>query len=499
MRSCIQKISRYITRITAVKYEYIILIFIVVLGVYIAWIPRQTGILPVHLDEWFHMACARQIFIQGDTVDLIDPFYGGQPWLFQFAERGFHLLLGIFQKITGLEWLLIFRYIPGVLFTMTILATFIMGKRRGFGLEAAFFISLLPTTIGILGPAFLVPVATGLLFIPLSLFIMNNIDNWKGAIILVLFIFFLLSFHAYTAIAVVIICFPYLLLNVKQNWKSSVRFGLALLVPFLIAYPLASQYIKQVITGISDPHEISTYIDFPWLVDSLGYVTLGLCLVGTFFIGIRPNKQNTGLLFGFFVLLVLIVVYYQFHYGITGLYERGLLYALLAASIIAGMGLAALRKMELNFSFLTSIPHRIIKPGQTAIVSVLVILVLITMVPQRQSTPYYTMIDERDYQAFCWIRENYTGQKLKALLDPWKGTAFTAVTGLRVTSRIIMAPTELDDEIYEFLANECRNTKFLIDHNITLVYTRQACSNPDLVKVHEGVYIVTDNLTTEIH
>ena len=43
-----------------------------------------------------------------------------------------------------------------VIFTMTILASYVMGKRRGFGFEAAFFVSLMPTTIGILGPAFLV-------------------------------------------------------------------------------------------------------------------------------------------------------------------------------------------------------------------------------------------------------------------------------------------------------------------------------------------------------
>jgi hypothetical protein len=499
MKSCIQKTSIYFTRIAATKYEYSILIFIIVLGVYIAWIPRQNSILPVHLDEWFHMACARQIFIQGDAVDLIDPFYGGQPWLFQFAERGFHLLLGVLQKISGLDWLSIFRYIPGVILAMTILAAYVMGKRRGFGLESAFFVSLLPTTIGILGPAFLVPVATGLLFLPLSLFILHNIDNRKGSIILALFIFFLLSFHAYTAIAAVIICFPYLLLNIKQDWKSSIRFGMALLVPFLIAYPFASQFVNPFLVQISDPHEISIYIDFPWLVGSLGYVTLGLCLIGTFFIGIRPNKQNAGLLCGFFVSLILIVVYYQFHYGITGLYERGLLYALVLASIIAGVGLAALKKMELNFSFLASIPHRIIKYGQTAIIGVMVLLIVITIIPERQSTPYYKMIDEHDYQDFRWINDNYGDQKLKALLDPWKATAFTAVTGLRVTSRIIMSPAEIDNEIYEFLANECQNTQFLIDHDVSLVYTRQDCTNPNLLKVHEHVYIITDNLNPENH
>ncbi|MFC1947585.1 hypothetical protein ACFLXY_06680 [Chloroflexota bacterium] len=439
------------------------------------------------------MACAKQIIAQGSVVDLTDPFYGGQPWLFQFAERGFHLLLGVLHKISGLDWPLIFRYFPSVIFVVTILATYIMGKRQGFGLESAFFVSLLPTTVGILGPAFLVPVATGLLFIPLSLFIIHNIDNWKGSIVLALFISCLLSFHAYTAIAVAVICFPYLLLKIKENWKSSVRFSLALFLPFLISYPFASQFVNPILAGIFDSREISIFIDFPWLIDSLGYVTFGMCLIGVFSISIRPNRRIFSLLIGFIILLLLIVLYYQFHYGITGLYERGLLYALLVANIIAGVGLAALRKMEFNFSFFTRIPLRIAGYVQLVIVGVLVLLVVITVVPQRQSTQYYKMIDESDYQAFCWIRDNYGGQRIEVIVDPWKGTAFSAVTAMRVTSRIIMAPTEIDYEIYEFLANECQNTKFLVDNDISLVYTRQSCSNPNLVKVHDNVYVVNED------
>jgi len=495
MISRFQNINDYFIKIMAKKYEYFLLILILMLGVYIAWIPRQTGILPVHLDEWFSMACAKQIIAQGSAVDLTDPFYGGQPWLFQFAERGFHLLLGTLHEISGLDWLSIFCYIPSLIFVMIILATYILGKRTGFGVEFAFFVSLLPTTVGILGPAFLVPVALGLLFIPLSLFIIHNIDNWKGSIVLSLFIFFLLSFHAYTAVAVVVICFPFLLSDIKSNWKHSVRFGLALFLPFVISYPFASRYAKPILAGIFDPHEISVYIDFPWLVDSLGYLTFGICLIGVIFISMRPNRRIFNLLLGFVSLLILHVIFYQFHFGLTGLYERGFLYTLLLANIIAGAGLSALRNMVTTFSLFSGIPRRIVRYGQIAIVCILVILVVITVVPQRQSTPYYIMIDENDYQSFCWIRENYGGQNLETLIDPWKGTAYSAVTGLRVTSRIIMKPEEIDYEIYEFLANECCDTKFLIDNDIDLVYTRQSCTNPNLKKVHEYVYIVTDNVT----
>jgi hypothetical protein len=188
--------------------------------------------------------------------------------------------------------------------------------------------------------------------------------------------------------------------------------------------------------------------------------------------------------------MILIVIYFRFHYGITGLYERGLLYTLLLANIISGAGLAALRKTDFHFSFFKGNPHRIIRYGRIILVGLLVILVVITVVPQRQSTPYYKMIDNSDYQAFCRIRKHYGDRNIKALVDPWKGTAFTAVTGLRVTSRIIMAPTETDYGIYEFLDNECQNTGFLVDNDVSLIYTRQSCSNPDLLEVHDHVYIV---------
>lgn len=51
--------------------------------------------------------------------------------------------------------MVIFRYFPGIVFLMIVLSVYILGRREGFGWGAALFTCLIPTTVGIMGPAFL--------------------------------------------------------------------------------------------------------------------------------------------------------------------------------------------------------------------------------------------------------------------------------------------------------------------------------------------------------
>ena len=39
-----------------------------------------------------------------------------------------------------------------------------------------------------------------------------------------------------------------------------------------------------------------------------------------------------------------------------------------------------------------------------------------------------------------------------------------------------------------FLNSNCTNTTFLIDNNISVVYTRGPCDNPLLIEVEENIY-----------
>jgi len=102
------------------------------------------------------------------------------------------------------------------------------------------------------------------------------------------------------------------------------------------------------------------------------------------------------------------------------------------------------------------------------------------------------MIDEQDYEAFVWIKENLSGDYEKAILDPWKATAFTAIAGKKVYGRIQGYPLERAKKASRFLEDRCRETEFLRENGITIVYYLFACDNPDLVEVRPHVYILKD-------
>jgi hypothetical protein len=111
-------------------------------------------------------------------------------------------------------------------------------------------------------------------------------------------------------------------------------------------------------------------------------------------------------------------------------------------------------------------------------------------IPARQQTYYYHMIDNKDYQAFVWIRDNVGSDYKKAVLDPWKGAAFTAITGKNVYAWIGERPEKDDRAAYDFLSGACEDTAFLKKNGISVVYTGEGCDNPNLVEVKENIFLL---------
>ncbi|GAG90991.1 unnamed protein product, partial [marine sediment metagenome] len=181
------------------KLDFLILLPIVALAFYLAFIPHQSYPYSVHVDEWVHLAHSKAMLQAGSTT-YIDPFFGestiGPTSAFSqmgpHLYTGYYLFWGVFQQISGLSWLTIFKYFPAIIFVITVLSAYILGRREGFGLEAALFTCLIPTTVGILGPGFMVPVAFGLLFIPLALFLVLNFRTIWSYLALFLLTCFLL-------------------------------------------------------------------------------------------------------------------------------------------------------------------------------------------------------------------------------------------------------------------------------------------------------------------
>jgi hypothetical protein len=465
------------------KSDYLKLLPILALAFYIAFLPHHNYPYPVHIDEWVHLASSKALMRAGSIT-----FPGSF-----LLEAGFHLFWGVFQTISGISWMDIFRYFPGIIFIITVLSVYVLAQRQGFGWEAALFTCLIPTTVGIMGPAFLIPVAMGLLFIPLSIFVAFNFRSGWSYLVLLIFTCFLLSIHAATAVGLVVVLVPYILLNLKGNFKHSLGITLAVAIPFLAPFPWIFSMLLPTAKSLLIPQPLPTYIDFPRVIHTYGYLPIALCLVGTFLLAVRGGKRNYGLILGLLALLVMLVTFFTFHYGVPIMYERGLMYMMLMVSIVAGAGLMGVKKLELP----EKIGIRLRVPLITQNVGKFLCLVLIGLtlaigIPDRQDTPYYHMIDRQDYEAFVWIKENVDDEYKKAILDPWKATAFTAITQKNIYTRIHAYPKDKDREAYAFLREGCTDTDFLRENGISIVYTRQGFRNPDLVEVRKNVYLLKE-------
>ncbi|MFH1003215.1 MAG: hypothetical protein V1780_03635 [Chloroflexota bacterium] len=484
--------SRYLRQLA--KSDYVKLALIMALAFYLAFIPHLGYAYPIHVDEWVNLALAKAMLKAGNA-SFVDPFYGQSvvsPG--SYLETGYLVFWGVFQQVSGISWLTIFRYFPGVIFMMTVLSVYILARRQGFGWEAAFFTALIPTTVGILGPAFMVPVALGLLFIPLCLFITFNLRSVWAYLMLFVFVAFLLTIHPPTAVGLVIIMVPYALLNLRGNLKIALGAILILMVPFFVLFPWIFQLVLTTARSLFTPAPLPTWVDIPRVIFTYGTLPVAICLLGAFVLAMRGSRQSYSLALGLLALLLMLVVKYTFNYGPYIMYYRGLMYMMLMMAVVAGAGLMAVRKLplaEVLQPWLRVPP--ITRQAGNALCLVLVVLTLVAAIPTRQDIPYYHMIDSQDYAAFAWIKDNVGADYPKAMLDPWKATAFTAITGKLVYSRIHSFPMDTDEAAAAFLSDNASDTAFLRENGISIIYTSLPVRNDDLAEVSPGVYLLGGN------
>lgn len=473
--------------------DYLKLLLIMGMAVYIAFIPHHNYPYLVHLDEWTHMACSNQIIGQAGISGLLSPFSGGPPFHNQLFEVGFHVFWAVFHQISGISWLDIFRYFPSVIFLLTVLSVYILSRRQGFGWEAALFTCLVPTTTGILGPGFLVPVALGLPFIALSLFLVINFRTWWSYLLVFVFLGLLLTIHSVTALILVIILFPLILLNLRGDLKHSIKLSLVVVAPLLIVFLWMLDVtlpVAKLLFGFNVP---SPYVLVPSIIPTYGYLPSSIAILGVFLLSLRGGGKNYSLVFSLISVLLMLAAFYSFHFGITFVYYRGLMVMLLMMSIVAGAGMMELRQLQLPAKVNAWVKAPVITRNAGNILClIIIVLTFVVAIPFRQNIGYYHMIDSEDYQAFVWIEQNVESSYEKAVLDPWKGAAFTAITGKYVYSLIGERPTDKDNEVYAFLDNGCVDTTFLIENDISIVYTRGECRNPDLIEVREYVFLTDD-------
>ena len=299
--------------------------------------------------------------------------------------------------------------------------------------------------------------------------------------------------HAATAVGLVIILAPYILLNLKGNFKHCLGIMLALGIPFLAPFPWIFNILLPTAKSLFSPQPLLDYVTLPRIITTYGYLPVLFCILGSFLLAIRGEKKGYGLILGLLALLLMLVIFFTFHYGVPIMYYRGLMYMMLMLGIVAGAGLMGVKKLKLPAKLTAWLKTPFITENAGRILCLIFIgLTLAICIPSRLDTPYYHMIDEQDYEASVWIRGNVDSSYRKAILDPWKGTAFVAIAEKYVYTKIHSYPKPSDEEAYDFLRSGCSDTDFLRENGISIVYTRGEVFNPDLVEVRKNVYLLKE-------
>lgn len=448
-----------------IEKKYFLLIGILILAAFTAYIPHLNYAYPLHVDEWHHIMISKQI---AETADFQSKSYVGEA-VFDDFEVGYHLLLAMIQKITRLG-ILIPVYFPAIFSMLSVLCVFLLAGRWGktTALISAFLAALIPSNVTIGGPSLLLPLNLTLIFTPLTLFIVFNAKRIRDYLILSLVNIFILFAHPPTAISINLLLFFYLLLNLKNKKKTRLIF-LSLLMPLAVGL---FQFLRLIeISGF----EVTIYTFWVWLSEIpvlFGFIQTPLFILGFYLLTKHGKKEDWTILLGVTSFLIIIFLYIQTGWLPLFSYHRIYMSLFILMALVTGYGISRIKS----------------KPF------IVLVLILITIISLQQqfSTPYYHIINDIDYQNFVWIRDNTPSDSI-VLLDPWKARAFPVIAERRVFTVTPFGPDQeilkINQQAYDFFNNKCANTTFLIENNINVIYSPVKCQNDELINMKDGIYL----------
>jgi len=442
------------------KWLNIIILFLLLgLGFTLNFLPHLNYNYPLHVDEWVHFTYSEHI---SDNTPL---YFGGES---NSLETGFHMLLA-FINLIGVPYLIMFKFFAGFLTILISLALFILVRRiwtERAALFSVLFITVLKSSVLLLGPMFLVPMSIGLFLIPIGFFLSLYCKK-----ILFLIIAALLIIHPPSAIALLILINCYLIVERNHVKQLLYQQGLGILISLPLYIPLLLRY-KESTLGIVN---FDIYPGTIFIPEYFGILFTLLIIIGIFFL---INKAQYTVILYSISLLILVLLFYHYNLDILVPYRRVLMYLFEALAICFGVGC----------SWIIS---RFNKYREVALVILILILLVFSVPGKIDSTKkVYHLIDDKDYKSFTWVKDSIFID-ITVLLDPWKAIAFTPIAGQEVYSRVPQGYNETyinrNEEIYKFFKNKCVDKKLLEENKITLIYGD--CGN-NLKKLTENVYLI---------
>lgn len=468
------------------------LLVVMIFAYFMASIPHLQNSYPLHVDEWMRYGDAQSLLQAGYLADYPDPFEAGKT-MSPDIEEGYHLLLAELKLISGISWLGLFRFVPGLILALLAFKAYVWGKGGVTGLASALLVTLIPTTTRFLGPAFLVPVSLGLAFIPLVLIVLNQLnDDTRLLVILCPLLFALLFIHPPTFAVVSAITLVHFMFSLPAQ-KSRVRkhaalwgiIGIVLIYVFMVFW--APSFVSFVTGEAMDPARHLNVPPVEGAIAKIGYIPMALFALGIGFLAYRNKRENWALLVSAIGMLAFQLIYPRFYIGPDIVYERGWLYIAVLVALIGGMALTGLGnwiiKSLQNKRFVGNTISYTLSLG-------LIFCALGISLKGHFAEPYYHLVDDIAYQDFLWIKEKVPSAYNVGVLDTGVAWAFACVTE-KYTYTSEVAPNFHDKgrATMLFLNKGITDTRWIEERGISIVYTRGLAETSGLIKAGNNIYL----------
>jgi len=476
----------------------IILLFVFIMTLMPHW--TNSYYFPFHVDEWIHYSYTSSLINSGSTT-FVDPFTGNG--IIQPLEIGFHIITANIYFLSGSSLIYIFIFLPSIIMVLLSICLYNIGQQANhqFGFESAFLVILIPTTCRFLGPSFYIPVSIGILILAFIIWLAQR-KKLHEIILIPLVIFFLFILHPPTALAGLIIILIYSLWQIiEKNYKTPLIISsisiLTIIIIFLIStrWKYGLNYVFNALSGT----EYALNLPPIWInLAFLGFITWIFFIIGIYYSFANGKAIHRTISLSSLVIIIMIVIYNKFGYGVPIFYERGFLYLYFLVTVIASIGLGELRYAIKQYrNKIIQIKIKKITEYAEYIIPIFVILIIIlTVIPTHFDIKYYQMISDEDYETFTWIHDNIESYRNEtnlyqiAAVDPFIALPFSAVTGLYTISSS-MHPVygyDIHGEMIEFLNNGCKDINFIERYNISIIYNKN-CNNDNLKMIYPNVYI----------
>lgn len=406
------------------KKEWIILIIVSILGLFLVYTPHINYPYPLHVDEWHHITEAmklKQGSISQESMGL---------------ELGFHSFLLLLSLLGNL--VLLYPFLPAIWALVSGLVLFFIIKKKTnnffvsiFGM--IFFFSI-RSNINLTGIWFFTPLSFSipLIFLYIYLFTEGIEKENKKMLISSLIIMLILVFvHSISVLFAIPFLIVYCLIKMKKSLKQPLLL-LFLFIPvcgilffrFLMKKPLLESFLfllKRlefrngwgVLEVNNSPFE---------LYSAIGYL---LALLGIIFIIINKDRLKKYMIYLLWPISTLI---YIIIYKLTGIsylspYQRNLYYFAISLPLLSSLGLyfilETFKKIKQNKK------KKILK---FLIVSIMILVFFLSFFSYYQMCnkyKIYKVIDKEDYQTLKYL-SNFS--KAKVMTTPELGTALFSIS-----------------------------------------------------------------------